>query len=63
MNLGNLGFLAEVAPEEQLDLLERVLEGDFETVERARRPEASDADIDAHIESLFDVDHSVENSR
>ena len=36
VNLGNLGFLAEVAPEEQLDLLERVLEGDFETVERAR---------------------------
>lgn len=36
VNLGNLGFLAEVAPEEQLDMLGRVLEGDYETVERMR---------------------------
>jgi NAD+ kinase len=36
VNLGQLGFLAEVAPEEQFEMLERVLEGDFETVERMR---------------------------
>jgi NAD+ kinase len=36
VNLGNLGFLAEVAPEEQLDMLGRVLEGDYETVEHLR---------------------------
>lgn len=36
VNLGQLGFLAEVAPDEQLDVLERVLEGDYETVERMR---------------------------
>jgi len=36
VNLGQLGFLAEVAPEEQLDMLGRVLEGDYETVERTR---------------------------
>jgi NAD+ kinase len=36
VNLGQLGFLAEVAPEEQLDMLGRVLKGDFETVERMR---------------------------
>jgi NAD+ kinase len=36
VNLGQLGFLAEVAPEEQFAMLERVLGGDFETVERMR---------------------------
>jgi NAD+ kinase len=36
VNLGYLGFLAEVAPEEQLDVLERVLDGHYETVERMR---------------------------
>jgi len=36
VNLGQLGFLAEVAPEEQADTLERVLAGDYETVERMR---------------------------
>jgi len=36
VNLGMLGFLAEVAPEEQQAVLERVLAGDFETVERIR---------------------------
>jgi len=36
VNLGQLGFLAEVAPEEQLDMLGRVLKGDYETVERMR---------------------------
>ena len=36
VNLGQLGFLAEVTPEEQADTLERVLEGDYETVERMR---------------------------
>ncbi len=36
VNLGQLGFLAEVAPEEQHEMLERVLEGDYETVERMR---------------------------
>jgi NAD+ kinase len=36
VNLGQLGFLAEVAPEEQLELLERVLQGDYQTVERMR---------------------------
>lgn len=36
VNLGQLGFLAEVTPEEQLDTLARVLEGDYGTVERMR---------------------------
>ena len=36
VNLGQLGFLAEVAPEEQADTLGRVLAGDYETVERMR---------------------------
>jgi NAD+ kinase len=36
VNLGQLGFLAEVTPEEQLDMLARVLEGDYQTVERMR---------------------------
>ena len=36
VNLGELGFLAEVAPEEQLEALEYVLRGEFETVARMR---------------------------
>lgn len=36
VNLGHLGFLAEVAPEEQYDALERVLRGEMQTVERMR---------------------------
>lgn len=36
VNLGMLGFLAEVAPEELDAVLERVLAGDFRTVERMR---------------------------
>lgn len=36
VNLGYLGFLTEVAPEQQLDMLKRVLEGNFETVDRMR---------------------------
>ena len=36
VNLGQLGFLAEVTPEEQADTLGRVLEGEYETVERMR---------------------------
>jgi NAD+ kinase len=36
VNLGTLGFLAEVAPEELLAVMERVLAGDYETVERMR---------------------------
>jgi NAD+ kinase len=36
VNLGQLGFLAEVAPEEQLEVLDHVLRGEFETVARMR---------------------------
>ena len=36
VNLGTLGFLAEVAPEEQFEVLERVLAGAYETVARMR---------------------------
>jgi NAD+ kinase len=36
VNLGQLGFLAEVAPEEQQGALEHVLGGGFETVQRMR---------------------------
>jgi NAD+ kinase len=36
VNLGQLGFLAEVAPEEQLETLDHVLRGEFETVARMR---------------------------
>lgn len=36
INLGTMGFLAEVAPHEELEVLGRVLEGDFETVARMR---------------------------
>ena len=36
VNLGTLGFLAEVAPEELFEVLEKVLEGEFETVARMR---------------------------
>jgi NAD+ kinase len=36
INLGTLGFLAEVAPEEQFEVLEKVLAGDFDTVARMR---------------------------
>ena len=36
VNLGTLGFLAEVAPEEQFEVLERVLRGDFQVVPRMR---------------------------
>jgi NAD+ kinase len=36
VNLGQLGFLAEVAPEEQLEVVDHVLRGEFETVARMR---------------------------
>ena len=36
VNLGQLGFLAEVAPEQQLETLDHVLRGEFETVARMR---------------------------
>ncbi|HEY8119808.1 MAG TPA: NAD(+)/NADH kinase [Myxococcota bacterium] len=36
VNLGTLGFLAEFAPAEERDVLERVLRGDYATVERMR---------------------------
>jgi NAD+ kinase len=36
VNLGQLGFLAEVAPEEQLEVVEHLLQGEFETVARMR---------------------------
>ncbi len=36
INLGTLGFLAEVAPEEQADVLAKVLRGEFATVTRNR---------------------------
>lgn len=36
INLGTMGFLAEVAPHEELEVLGRVLAGDFETVARMR---------------------------
>jgi NAD+ kinase len=36
VNLGTLGFLAEFAPSEERAVLERVLRGDYETVERMR---------------------------
>jgi len=36
VNLGQLGFLAEVAPEEQLETLDHVLGGSFDTVARMR---------------------------
>ncbi len=36
VNLGQLGFLAEVAPEEQQGALDHVLRGRFETVQRMR---------------------------
>lgn len=36
VNLGTLGFLAEVAPDELTPMMERVLAGDYETVERMR---------------------------
>ena len=36
VNLGQLGFLAEVAPEEQLEALDHVLDGRFETFARMR---------------------------
>ena len=48
VNLGQLGFLAEVAPEEQLEVLDHVLRGQFETVARMRlevRAERSGAEI------------------
>ena len=36
VNLGRLGFLAEVAPEEQYEALEQVLAGEMKTVKRMR---------------------------
>ena len=36
VNLGTLGFLAEVAPDELSSVMERVLAGDYEIVERMR---------------------------
>jgi NAD+ kinase len=36
VNLGQLGFLAEVAPEEQLEVVDHLLRGEFETVARMR---------------------------
>jgi len=36
VNLGQLGFLAEVAPEEQLEVLDHLLDGELETVARTR---------------------------
>jgi NAD+ kinase len=36
VNLGTLGFLAEFAPSEEREVLERVLRGDYTTVERMR---------------------------
>lgn len=36
VNLGTLGFLAEFAPSEEREILERVLRGDYTTVERMR---------------------------
>ena len=48
VNLGQLGFLAEVAPEEQLEALDHVLAGEFETFARMRlevRAERAGAEI------------------
>ncbi len=36
VNLGTLGFLAEFAPSEEREILERVLRGEYTTVERMR---------------------------
>jgi NAD+ kinase len=56
VNLGQLGFLAEVAPEEQQGALDHVLGGRFETVPRMRldvRAERADATI-VHALALND---------
>ena len=44
VNLGNLGFLAEVAPDEQSEALERVLRGDLRIEERMRLEAVTERD-------------------
>ena len=52
VNLGRLGFLAEVTPEEQYEALERVLAGDIKTVKRMRldvRAERDGVELDRFL--------------
>ncbi len=52
VNLGTLGFLAEVAPEEQLEVLERVIEGDFDVVPRMRLRVRAERDGQLLVDTL-----------
>ncbi len=52
VNLGRLGFLAEVTPDEQVDALERVLAGEMHTVARMRlavRAERDGRELGRHL--------------
>jgi NAD+ kinase len=52
VNLGTLGFLAEVAPEEQLDVLDHVIRGDFDVVQRMRLQVRAARDGEVLVDTL-----------
>ncbi|HEX2485496.1 MAG TPA: NAD(+)/NADH kinase [Myxococcota bacterium] len=52
VNLGTLGFLAEVAPDELSDALARIVGGDFRTVRRLRLDVRAERDGETLLEAL-----------
>jgi len=52
VNLGTLGFLAEVAPEELFDALERILAGEFRTLKRLRFEVRAEREGEVLLEAL-----------
>ena len=62
VNLGQLGFLAEVAPEEQQGALDHVLGGGFETVPRMRLEVRAERRAEVVVEALALNDAVIKGS-
>jgi NAD+ kinase len=62
VNLGQLGFLAEVAPEEQQGALDHVLRGGFETVPRMRLEVRAERRAEVVVEALALNDAVIKGS-